>query len=169
MGEIPNDIRVILEALARREISVEDAEKLIMAIKQEKADGKQKNHKKVRGKNIIGKELIIEENQDYEGDIQAVNSKVVVKGRLKGDLELVFSEFYFSGEIDGDVEAVGCKLTWDGGTISGDLQIVGCNYSGRKPLVKGKVNEINNFFINSILGTVKVFVKPIMSGIKIEE
>ncbi|MEN3043461.1 MAG: hypothetical protein ABDH59_09260, partial [Fervidobacterium sp.] len=65
--------------------------------------------------------------------------------------------------------AVGCKIKWDGGTINGKLEIVGCNYSGIKPRVKGTVNEINNLFVNGVLGTVKLFVKPIISGIKIEE
>uniref|UniRef100_A0A7C5Y7N7 Polymer-forming cytoskeletal protein n=1 Tax=Fervidobacterium nodosum TaxID=2424 RepID=A0A7C5Y7N7_9BACT len=170
MGEIPNDIRAVLEALARKEISVEDAEKLIIAIKQEKVQNKGKKSSEVSGgKSLIGKELVIEENQEYNGDIQAVNSKIIVKGKVKGDLELVFCELYFSGELDGDIEAVGCKLVWNGGTINGDIQMVGCNYSGKKPVVKGSVNEINNFFINGILGTVKFFVKPIISGIKIEE
>lgn len=170
MGEIPNDVRAVLEALARKEISVENAEKLIIAIKQEQNNTKRKKNKEVSGsKSLIGNELIIEENQEYDGDIQAVNSKVIVKGRVKGNLELVFCELYFSGELDGDIEAVGCKLTWNGGIINGNVQMVGCNYSGKKPIVKGTVNEINNFFINGILGTVKFFVKPIISGIKIEE
>jgi len=37
MGEIPSDIRAILEALARKDISIEEAEQLILSIKQKES------------------------------------------------------------------------------------------------------------------------------------
>lgn len=65
---------------------------------------------------------------------------------------------------------VGSTIKWNGGTIDGDLELVGCTYSGNRPKVSGRVEEINNFFINGILGTVKyLVVKPFLSGIKVEE
>ncbi|MGB4262776.1 MAG: hypothetical protein WBJ29_04430 [Fervidobacterium sp.] len=168
MGELPNDIRAILEALARKDISVEEAEKLISTIK-EKSHSRSSQQKKY-DKSFVGKEFVLDEGEEYSGNLEVVNSKVVINGKLNGDLEIAFGELIFSGEINGDAELVGCAITWKGGEIDGNLELVGCSQSGQRPKVTGKVSEINNFFVNGILGTVKyLIVKPFLSGIKVEE
>jgi len=165
MGELPNDVRAVLEALARKEISVEDAEKLILTLKSSKNTEKSK-----KKKSIIGREFILSEGEEFSGDIEIVNGKAIISGKINGDLEIVFGELVFSGEVNGNVEIVGSSITWHGGKINGNLQLVGCNYKGEKPKVVGNVSEISNFFINGILNTVKyLVVKPFMAGIKIEE
>lgn len=167
MGELPSDIRAVLEALSRKEISVKDAERLILIMKRLKKSNVSNNSEFSR-KSIVGKEFIIDAGEECKEDLEIVNSKVWIKGKVYGDVELIFCDVYFSGEVEGDLEAVGCKIAWNGGRINGDVNIVGCSYTGKKPSVSGSVNEINNFFINGILQSVKIFVKPILSGIKVE-
>ncbi|MGC8955084.1 MAG: hypothetical protein ACP5JS_03185 [Fervidobacterium sp.] len=164
MGELPNDIRSILEALARREISVDDAEKLILTIKSAE------KHNNKKEKSIIGKEFTLNEQEEFDGDLEIVNGKASIFGILNGNLQIIFGELVLSGTIKGDVELVGSTITWNGGIIEGNLEMVGCNYKGEKPKVRGNITEINNFFINGILNTVKhLIIKPFMSGIKVEE
>lgn len=173
MGELPSDIRSILEALARHEITVDEAEQLILALKETQRtnsdDGKEKGRTKKRGKTVVGKDIVVEEGEELIGSLEIVNGTAIIKGKVYGDVQLVFSELYFSGEVHGNVDLVGSKAKWDGGLINGNLLIVGSEYSGKKPVVRGRVNEVNNFFIGGVLGTVKLFVKPILSGIKLEE
>ncbi|MFN3691288.1 MAG: hypothetical protein ACK4R7_00205 [Fervidobacterium sp.] len=170
MGELPSDVRVILEYLARGEITVDDAEKLILTIKRpENVRFSDSTNNTVGKRSIIGREFTLAEDGECLEDLELVNSKVVIKGKVYGNLELIFCDVYFSGEVQGDLKAIGCKVTWDGGKIGGYLELVGCTYTGKKPLVSGNVNEINNFFVNGILQSVRLFVKPILSGIKIDE
>lgn len=169
MGELPSDVQVILEALARGDITIEEAEKLILTIKRSEKVTFSSSSNTNGKRSIIGKEFNLDAGQECQEDLEIINSKVVIKGTLHGDLELVFCDVYFSGEIKGDLKAVGCKITWNGGRIGGYLELVGCTYSGKKPLVSGNINEINNFFVNGILQSVRLFVKPILSGIKIDE
>jgi len=166
MGELPNDLITILEALARKEITVDEAEKLVIAIMSAKSE---KNFGR-RSKSFVGREFILNPGQEHNGDIEIVNGRAIINGKLNGNLEVVFGEMIFSGEVNGNVELVGTQITWNGGIISGNLQLVGCSYRGTKPSVLGNVSEIDNFFVNGILGMVKnLIVKPFLSGIKIEE
>ncbi len=158
-----NEVRKILEALARHDINVEEAEKLILAVKLSS------KNKSKSSRSIVGRELIINEDEIYDGNIEVVNGKLILKGIVNGKVEAVFSEVEFSGTVNGKFEAVGCDIRWDGGVINGDVEIVGCNYKGKKPKVSGKVKEVNGFFVNSALSIAKVFVKPFMKGIKISE
>ncbi|HQE47992.1 MAG TPA: hypothetical protein PKV93_01405 [Fervidobacterium sp.] len=168
MGEIPSDIRAILEALARKDISIEEAEQLILSIKQK--ESYQSPKEKKYEKSFLGKEFILRKGEEHTGNVEAVNSKIIIEGTINGDLEIAFCDVSFSGEVKGDVQLVGSTIKWNGGTIDGDLELVGCTYSGNRPKVSGRVEEINNFFINGILGTVKyLVVKPFLSGIKVEE
>ncbi|MGQ9856247.1 MAG: hypothetical protein ACUVQF_05880 [Fervidobacterium sp.] len=165
MGELPNDIRSILEALARKEITVEEAEQLILAIKQSKESDRRK-----KSKSFIGKEFVLNTGEEYVGNIEIVNGRAVINGKLVGSLQVVFGEVVFSGEVTKNVELVGTTVTWNGGRIGGNLQMVGCNYKGVKPVVEGNVSEVNNFFVSGIIGLVKkVVVRPLLSGIKIED
>ncbi|ANE41366.1 hypothetical protein IM42_00580 [Fervidobacterium sp. SC_NGM5_O18] len=165
MGELPNDLLAILQALARKEITVDEAEQLIEAIMDKRTEERRKG-----SKSYIGRDFIINPGEEYFGKVEVVNGKAIINGRLIGDLEVVFGELIFSGEVAGNVELVGTNIVWNGGHIAGNLEMVGCSYKGAKPIVDGKVNEVNNFFINGVLGIVRnLVVKHFLSGIKIEE
>lgn len=169
MGELPSDIRAILEALARKEITVDEAEALIDALrgaKSTKGQGDQSRNR--RSRSVVGKQVTIAEDEEFVGDLEVVNGTVFVKGRIVGEFHAVFSDVFFTGEVTGNASFVGCKVRWNGGSIGGDLQLVGSQCSGARPHVKGNVNELNNFFVNGILGTVKLIVKPILSGVRAE-
>ncbi|WP_448376341.1 hypothetical protein [Fervidobacterium sp.] len=166
MGELPNDILTILEALARKEITVDEAEDLIRAIMERRDEHKSRKSKK----SYIGKEFVLNAGEEFVGKVEVVNGKAIINGRLVGDLEVVFGDLVFSGDVTGNVQLVGTNIVWNGGNIRGNLEMVGCSYKGAKPAVDGRVNEVNNFFVNGILGMVRnLIVKPILSGIKIEE
>ncbi len=158
-----NEVKKILEALAKHDITVEEAEKLILAVKLSK------KNKPKSSRSVVGKEFIINEDEIYDGNIEIVNGNLILRGIVNGKVEAVFSEVEFSGTVNGKFEAVGCNIKWDGGVINGDIEIVGCNYKGKKPKVSGKVKEVNGFFINSLLKIVKFSIKPFMNGIKISE
>jgi len=141
---------------------------LILSIKQK--ESYQSPKEKKYEKSFLGKEFILRKGEEHTGNVEAVNSKIIIEGTINGDLEIAFCDVSFSGEVKGDVQLVGSAIKWNGGTIDGDLELVGCTYSGNRPKVSGRVEEINNFFINGILGTVKyLVVKPFLSGIKVEE
>ncbi|MGC9771438.1 hypothetical protein [Fervidobacterium islandicum] len=165
MGELPNDILAVLEALSRKEITVDEAEQLIQAVMEKRMN---KNVRKQR--TYISREFMINPGEEYVGTVEVVNGKAVINGRLVGDLEVVFGELIFSGEVTGNVELVGTNIVWNGGRIGRNLEMVGCSYKGTRPTVDGKVNEVNNFFINGILGMVRnLIIKPFLHGIRIEE
>ncbi len=158
-----NEVKKILEALAKHDITVEEAEKLILAVKLSK------KNKPKSSRSFVGKELIINEDEIHDGNIEIVNGTLILKGIVNGKVEAVFSDVEFSGTVNGKFQAVGCDIRWDGGVINGDVEIVGSNYKGKKPKVSGKVQEVNGFFVGGILRVVRFAIRPFIKGIKISE
>ncbi|QTA38826.1 hypothetical protein JYK00_04785 [Thermosipho ferrireducens] len=166
-----DDIKKILEALERGEITKEEAEALIAAVKtgnteaEKVIDFDEEEYKKWTGsKDVIGGKIVIDEGEVHEGDLNVVKGDVVVKGTIQGELSVVMGKLEFSGKVTKDANVVGSTVNWNGGIIEGDLNIVGCKESGKPPVVNGNLVRYNNAFIKGILS---FFVKPFLSGLEV--
>jgi cytoskeletal protein CcmA (bactofilin family) len=160
------EIRKVLEALKNGEITTEEAEALIEAIKQ-REDYKDENFES-SDENVetkVGEITVIEEGEVFEGDINIVNGEAVIKGIVNGDCSIVMGKLTFSGEVKGDMDIVGSRVKWNGGVINGSLNIVASKEEGTPPKVKGGLTRVNNLLLK---GLFKVFLKPFLSGFEIK-
>jgi len=169
-----DEIKKILEAVQNGEITAEEAETLILAIKEKEKIEQEKTKKSIfeeeqieREENepLSGEKIIIREDEEFEGDINLVSGEAIIRGTVKGDVSIVMGKLEFSGEITGDLNVVGSKVKWNGGAIYGSLNVVGCKESGKMPKVKKGITRVNNVFMR---GLFRVFLKPILSGIEVK-
>ncbi|MCD6550731.1 hypothetical protein [Thermotoga sp.] len=149
------EIRKILEAVARGEISPEEGELLLKALQEKEKEGKEWE------KDLSEKNFVLEEDEAVEGDLVLSKKKVIVKGKVKGDLVLINCETFFSGEVEGDLAVISGKIEFDGGKVKGDLALIGAKESGRKPSVGGDVARISNFFVSGMLKMFSTFISNI--------
>ncbi len=160
------DMKKILEAVACGEITPEEAEMLIKALKEkeEKESGKseKKEKKTSKAKEEEKKGLfVIDQAEVASGDLFLTGQRVVIRGRVKGDVTLFDCDTEFSGEVDGDMVLIGGKIRFEGGRVDDDLTLIGVRVSGDLPEVGGETVRISNFFASGILN----LVSPILKGI----
>ncbi|ABQ46600.1 MULTISPECIES: SHOCT-like domain-containing protein [Thermotoga] len=151
------EIRKILEAVARGEISPEEGEMLIKAVQEKEREeiGPKGDFSEREGDYILGENEIVEE------DLVLSKKKAIIRGKIKGDLALINCETFFSGEVEGDLAVIGGKIEFDGGTVKGDLALIGVKESGKTPVVEGDIARISNFFVSGILKMVSPFISNI--------
>ncbi|ANQ53519.1 hypothetical protein XJ44_03185 [Thermosipho affectus] len=160
-----DDIKKVLEALQNGEISAEEAEALINAIKSKEENKDFYQTTDTSEEPIVGEVTVIDETENFQGDLNIVNGEAIIKGKVAGDCSIVFGKLTFSGEIDGDLNVVGSRVNWNGGIIHGSLNIVACRESGRPPKVYGGLTRVNNLLLK---GVFKI-IKPFFSGMKMKE
>ncbi|PLV59078.1 hypothetical protein [Thermotoga sp. KOL6] len=151
------EIRKILEAVARGEISPEEGEMLVNALleKEEKIDFSKNSEVSSE------KDFILERDEVVDGDLVLSKKKVIIKGKVRGDLALINCNTIFSGEVDGDLAVISGKVVFDGGRVKGDLALIGAKELGEKPVVEGEIAKISNFFIGGILKMIAPFIDNI--------
>ncbi|ADA67064.1 conserved hypothetical protein [Thermotoga petrophila RKU-10] len=148
------EIRKILEAVARGEISPEEGEMLIKAMQEkEREESGSKGASSEREGNYI-----LDENEIVEEDLVLSKKKAIIRGKIKGDLALINCETFFSGEVEGDLAVIGGKIEFDGGTVKGDLALIDAKDSGKAPVVEGDIARISNFFVGGILKMISPFI-----------
>lgn len=164
MGE---EIRKILEALQNGEITADEAEAFINAIKQKEKESRSRNNTYIdeeKSETKIDEKIVIEEGEIFDGDINIVNGEAIIKGSVNGDCSVVFGKLMFSGEVRGDMNVVGSKVEWNGGIIHGSLNIVGSKESGTPPKIEGGLTRFNNFALKGVFK----FLKPFLKGLEIK-
>ncbi len=156
------DMRKVLESLVNGDISPEEAEMLIKALKErdegkEKEDEKEKKDKKWEKEE---KSLVVEEGEKMEGDMVVSGQRVVIKGEVDGDVVLTSCDTYFSGKVEGDLVLIGGRVRFDGGYVGGDLVLIGAKATGEFPSVMEDTVKISNLLATGILSA----VSPILRG-----
>ncbi len=154
------DVRKVLEAVARGEISPEDGERLIRAIQEREKGGKEKREEE-KGKNEKG--FVLREGEVIDDDLTLSGEKVRVEGKILGDLVLLQCDTFFSGSVGGDMAVIGGKVEFDGGRVEGDLVLIGAKVKGKEPEVLGDRVKITNFLATGILTA----LSPILGGLRI--
>ncbi|MDK2786543.1 MAG: hypothetical protein PWQ80_1222 [Thermotoga sp.] len=149
------EIRRILEAVAKGEISPEEGEMLIKALKEKEKE--ERNWPE----DLSEKDFVLREDEVMEGDLVLSKKKAIIKGKVKGDLVLINCETFFSGEVEGDLAVISGRIEFDGGKVRGDLALVGAKESGRRPSVDGDVARISNFFISGMMKMLSPFISNI--------
>lgn len=158
------EIRKVLEALQRGEITPEEAEVLIEAIKSREENNqeesvneeiqwrmiKEEYHGSISG---MGENIWITPEGKVLGDVDIVKGKVKLEGHVDGNLDAVASQIEFGGTVSGNVNIVGGTVKWYRGEIKGNLEIVGAKEIGSRPLVGGKV-EVLAGPIGSMVGKI---------------
>ncbi|MCD6449725.1 MAG: hypothetical protein J7L34_04380 [Thermotogaceae bacterium] len=159
-----DDVKKILEAVANKEITQEEAELLIKALK-EKEDSSRSKNKKEKEKEKKKKENVftLEEDQFTDDDLVLISERAVIRGKIAGDLALIECETVFSGDVAGDMVIIGGKVLFEGGRVAGDLVSIGASVSGDEPEVLGSRVTIGNFLVRGILAA----LSPLFRGIRI--
>ncbi len=150
------DIRKILEAVASGEISPEEGEMLIKALKEGEKDKKEKKETKEKDKIFV-----VENNEVVNDDLVISGEKVIIKGTVNGDVVLLYCDTEFSGTVNGDTVIIGGKVHFEGGEVNGDLVLIGAKFSGEEPEVGGDFVKITNFLATGILTALSPILKSI--------
>ena len=155
------DVKKILDAVARGEISPEEGERLISALLEREEKGKEKRDKGKERKREA--EFIVKSGEVVDGDIVLSGKRVFIQGKVRGDVVLIQCDLEFSGEVEGDLVLIGGRAKLDGGKVAGDFAIVGAKVEGDVDEVRGDRVKISNFFINGIL----MALSPILKGLSV--
>lgn len=151
-----DDVRKILEAVARGEISPEEGEKLIKALQERE---KEKEQDQEFQETFDEEEYVLREDETVEGDLVFSKKRVSIRGKVMGDLVLMNCDSFFSGEVEGDMVVIGGKVEFAGGKVREDLVLLGTKEKGEKPKVGGsEVRMSNNFLVRLMMGVVSPFV-----------
>ncbi len=155
-----DDVRKILEAVARGEISPEEGERLLKALQAQKGEGEEKTRKRLQ--ELDEREYVLRKGETVEGKLVLSGKKTLIEGRVIGDLVLLSCDSFFSGEVEGNMVVIGGKIVFAGGTVKKDLVLVGAEEEGEKPKVGGSVTHISNFLVETILKMVSPLVGNIV-------
>ena len=157
--EMMEDVKKVLDAVARGEISPEEGEKLISALLEKEERGK-KEKGKDRKKEA---EFIVKSEEVIDGDVVLSGKRVLIQGRIRGDVVLIQCDLEFSGEVEGDLVLISGRAKLDGGRVGGDFAVIGAKVEGDVDEVKGDRVKISNFFINGIM----MALSPILKGLSV--
>ena len=154
------DVKKILDAVARGDISPEEGEKLISALLEREEKGKREKREKEKRKEA---EFVLRSGEVIDGDIVLSGKRVSIHGKVRGDVVLIQCDLEFSGEVEGDLVLISGRAKLDGGKVGGDLAVIGAKVEGDVDEVKGDRVKISNFFINGIL----MALSPILKGLSV--
>ena len=169
-----DDIKKILEAVANKEITQEEAEMLIKALKErekkkkkKKGFFKKKEEKKEESSDNsdYGETFIVNENDIVSGDVVLSSSKAIIHGTVNGDVVLIKCDLDFSGEVMGDLAVLGGRASFNGGKVHGDLVLMASKYSGKLPVVSGDTVRMSKFLASGIMNVVSLAMGGL--GIKV--
>lgn len=154
------DVKKILDAVAKGDISPEEGEKLISALLEREEKGKREKREKEKRKEA---EFVLRSGEVIDGDIVLSGKRVSIHGKVRGDVVLIQCDLEFSGEVEGDLVLISGRAKLDGGKVGGDLAVIGAKVEGDVDEVRGDRVKISNFFINGIL----MALSPILKGLSV--
>ncbi|ODN30450.1 hypothetical protein [Fervidobacterium thailandense] len=120
------ELRKILEAVERGELSPEDAEKLVNALFESSEE--EFSQSKVR--EVYNEVFVVKPGEVIRETVSARNSKLTIDGEILGDLDVVNCYVELSGTVHGNLNAATSKISWRGGKVLGDAKLVMCQESG---------------------------------------
>ncbi|MCX7653204.1 MAG: hypothetical protein N2Z58_00775 [Fervidobacterium sp.] len=145
------ELRKILEAVEKGDLSPDDAEKLIKIIFESDVW----EEKASKSDSIVNTVVEIKEGEKVTKNLSLTNGKLVLKGELLGDVFAVNSDIELFGTLSGNLSCVRSKIFWKGGEVKGDLNAVMCkefgnaNVLGKRYIVSFNIPFANKIFSNN--------------------